>query len=175
MDALQKQLFTLAGYHAWATQRLLNEHVALLTDDQYRRDCGLFFKSVHGTLNHLIVGEGMLWFRRFAEGVSQPASASFGLSTVVEHDRDVVRKRLLDQAARWQPFIAGLDEERLSGMLTYTGMNGQTNSLHFASTLAHVFNHATHHRGQVTAALTMMGLACPELDMVYFLQMEARK
>lgn len=175
MSALLQHLATLARYHEWATQRLVNEHVALLSDEQYHRDCGLFFKSVHGTLNHLIVGEGMLWFRRFAEGVSQPASPDFSLSAVVESDRDAVRQRLADQAARWQPFIAGLTRERLEGTLNYTTMSGLATSLPFASTLAHVFNHATHHRGQVTAALTMMGRECPEIDMVYFLQMESRK
>jgi uncharacterized damage-inducible protein DinB len=34
--------------------------------------------------------------------------------------------------------------------------------------LGHVFNHATHHRGQITAALTAMGHACPELDFIYW-------
>ena len=42
-----------------------------------------------------------------------------------------------------------------------------------AATLAHVFNHGTHHRGQITAALTALGQPCPELDLVYFLQTEA--
>jgi uncharacterized damage-inducible protein DinB len=44
--------------------------------------------------------------------------------------------------------------------------------LPFAATLAHVFNHSTHHRGQITAALTAMGQPAPELDMVYMLQAE---
>jgi uncharacterized damage-inducible protein DinB len=46
-------------------------------------------------------------------------------------------------------------------------------ALPFAATLAHVFNHATHHRGQITAALTAAGHAAPELDLVYLLQQEA--
>jgi hypothetical protein len=45
--------------------------------------------------------------------------------------------------------------------------------LAFAATLAHVFNHSTHHRGQITAALTAMGQPAPELDMVYMLQAPA--
>ena len=41
-----------------------------------------------------------------------------------------------------------------------------------AATLAHVFNHATHHRGQITAALTALGHDGPVLDLVYFLRAE---
>src|SRR5690606_6837854 len=59
----------LARYHAWATRRLLDA-VAPLSDEAYRREVGLFCKSVHGTLNHLLVGETLLWFRRFAHGES---------------------------------------------------------------------------------------------------------
>ena len=54
----------LARYNVWATARLLDA-VAPVGEDQYRRDVGLFFKSIHGTLNHLLVAE-QLWFARFA-------------------------------------------------------------------------------------------------------------
>ncbi|MCX7255359.1 MAG: damage-inducible protein DinB [Polaromonas sp.] len=111
---------TLARYNVWATARLLAA-LAAVPEDDYRRDVGLFFRSIHGTLAHLFVGEHQLWFRRFDEGIS--------------------------------PVVA-LDAA----------------SLPFAATLAHVFNHGTHHRGQITAALTALGQPCPELDMVYFLQ-----
>ncbi len=49
-------------------------------------------------------------------------------------------------------------------------MRGTPAVLPFAATLAHVFNHGTHHRGQITAALTALGQPCPSLDLVYFLQ-----
>ena len=68
MDA-HHHFATLARYNAWATQRLLDA-VAALDDGDYRRDAGLFFKSIHGTLNHLLVGEHHVWFVRFAEGIS---------------------------------------------------------------------------------------------------------
>jgi uncharacterized damage-inducible protein DinB len=38
-----------------------------------------------------------------------------------------------------------------------------------------VFNHGTHHRGQITAALTAMGRPCPELDLVWLLQADSKK
>ena len=43
-----------------------------------------------------------------------------------------------------------------------------------AATLAHVFNHGTHHRGQITAAITALGHRCPEIDLAWMLQAEAK-
>lgn len=47
--------------------------------------------------------------------------------------------------------------------------NAGAASLPFAATLAHVFNHSTHHRGQITAALTAQGRPCPPLDFAPYL------
>lgn len=159
---------TLARYNVWATHKLF-EHVDALPEDEYRRDVGLFFKSVHGTLNHLIVGEHLLWFPRFAEGVSNRRA----LDEEVETDRVRVRERLVGGAERWLPLIASWDPLRFEGMLNYTTTQGVAQSLPFAPTLGHVFNHGTHHRGQISAALTALGHACPELDLVRMLQAEA--
>jgi uncharacterized damage-inducible protein DinB len=155
----------LARYNVWATGRLL-QAVQALPEAGYRRDAGLFFRSIHGTLNHLLVGEHLLWFVRFAEG----SSPRVALDAEVEPGRARLAERLREGAARWEPLIAGFAPERWSGTLDYTTMRGTQASLPFAATLAHVFNHGTHHRGQVTAALTALGQPCPELDLVYFLQ-----
>lgn len=53
--------------------------------------------------------------------------------------------------------------------LDYQTSTGQPKSLPYAATLLHVFNHGTHHRGQISAALTAMGYPCLELDLVYML------
>jgi len=166
---LREQLQTLARYNLWATRKLF-EHVDALTDSDYRRDAGLFFKSVHGTLNHLLVGEHQLWFRRFAEGASPVAA----LDAEAEGDRARLRERLIEGALAWLPLLEVWPESRLLGRLDYQRMNGEAVSLPFAPTLAHVFNHGTHHRGQITAAITMLGHRCPELDLVFMLQQENR-
>lgn len=155
----------LARYNLWATARLLDA-VRALPDSEYRRHVGLFFHSIHGTLNHLLVGEHHLWFVRFAEGTSPKVA----LDAELEADRDRLDARLREGAARWAPLITSFSPDRWSGMLDYTTMRGTAASLPFAATLAHVFNHSTHHRGQITAALTALGQPSPELDLVYFLQ-----
>jgi uncharacterized damage-inducible protein DinB len=165
---MQPYFTMLARYHAWATRRLY-EHVDALSEADYRRDAGLFFRSVHGTLNHLLVGECELWYARFAEG----RSPRLALDTEVESDRVRLRERLLAGAALWAPLIAQWPASRFDKTnLNYTSTKGVTLSLPFAATLGHVFNHGTHHRGQITAALTAMGHACPELDLVRMLVQE---
>ena len=156
---------TLARYNAWATARLLDA-VAVVPEADYRRDVGLFFRSIHGTLNHLLVGEHQLWFVRFSEGTSPRVA----LDAEIETDRARLATSLREGAARWAPLIAGFAAPRWDGTLNYTTMRGTAASLPFAATLAHVFNHGTHHRGQITAALTALGQPCPELDLVYYLQ-----
>jgi uncharacterized damage-inducible protein DinB len=169
-SALRDHLATLARYNVWATRKLY-EHVDALTEADYRRDAGLFFKSAHGTLNHLLVGEHLLWFRRFAEG----ESPKLQLNAEAEPDRARLRDRLIAGAQSWLPFIAACDAARFAGTLNYTTTKGVPVSLPFAATLAHVFNHGTHHRGQISAAITGMSHPCPEMDLVSMLQAESAR
>jgi uncharacterized damage-inducible protein DinB len=170
MGGLRDQLLTMARYEAWATRRLLDD-VERLSDDAYRRDVGLFFRSVHGTLNHLLMTGRQLWFERFAHA----ASPALALDAEVETDRGRLRERLLEASSAWAPWLATVPDERVErGRLEYRSTKGVAQSLPFAAALAHVFNHGTHHRGQVTAAVTAMGQACPELDLVWMLQEQAR-
>lgn len=164
---LREHLRLLARYNLWAT-RTLFDHVDGLPEADYRRDVGLFFKSIHGTLNHLLLGEHEIWYRRFAEG----ASSQTRLDTEIETDRALLRDRLIDGALAWLPLIEVWPEQRLLGKLDYVRTDGIPVSLPFAAALTHVFNHGTHHRGQVTAALTALGRPCPELDLALMLQLE---
>ena len=159
---------TLARYNVWAT-RALFEHVDALPEPDYRRDAGLYFKSVHGTLNHLLVAEHAVWFPRFAQGVSN----RIALDTELEADRARLRERLLDAVASWGPLVEATPLLHFAGSLDYTTTKGVAQSLPFAPTLGHVFNHGTHHRGQISAAITAMGHRCPELDLVWMLQAES--
>jgi uncharacterized damage-inducible protein DinB/predicted N-acetyltransferase YhbS len=167
---LKAQLLTMARYNAWATARLYRSLEAL-SDADYRRDAGLFFKSIHGTLNHLRVAEHLLWQRRFAEGVSPMLKLDFE----AEPDRVALKQRLLEGVAAWPALIAGWDDARLVATLDYTTSQGVPASLPFAATLAHVFNHGTHHRGQVTAAITALGHECPTIDLVWMLLAQAAR
>lgn len=159
----------LARYNVWSTHRLL-EAVEKLSDEDYRRDVGLFFKSIHGTLNHMLVGEHMLWYPRFARG----QSPNLQLDDEIEPVRERLAQALRGGSGNWRPAIESWPTERFEGKLAYTTTKGQAVSLPFAATLNHVFNHGTHHRGQITSSLTMLKQACPVLDLVYMLVEESK-
>jgi uncharacterized damage-inducible protein DinB len=152
----------LARYNVWATDRLLERHVAELSDDEYQRDVGLYFKSVHGTLNHLLLAEHGLWFERFAHGVSPVRR----LNEQVHAQRAALDAALRHAVREWLPVIDAWPESRYDGTLAYTSTDGKARNVPFAAALTHVFNHGTHHRGQITAAITAMGHAGPELDLL---------
>ncbi len=167
MDALLAHFQRQAAYHAWATERLLAGHIEPLPEADYRRDVGLFFRSIHGTLNHLLVAE-RIWQPRFIENQSPRLSLDAELFT----DRAPLLAALRAAAGRWGGWLATLAPEDLDGALHYTRTDGQQVVVPRAATLGHIFNHGTHHRGQITAALTAMGHAAPELDWVRQLQQQ---
>lgn len=167
MDA-RAHFTTLARDNVWAT-RTLSEHVDAMPEFDHRRDFGLFFESLHGTLNHLPVAERVAWSPRFAEGIS----SEIALNAELEADRARLRERLQDAAPRWLPLVASMDVARFDAMLDDTTTRGVAQSLPFAPTLGHVFNHGTHHSGQISAAITAMGHRCLEVDLISMLQAES--
>lgn len=154
----------LAQYNIWATKKL-NQTLQNVSDEDFFKDNRLFFKSIFATLNHLLLGEHYLWFARFMHNNSPLIS----LNSIIESDRHQLIKKLEEKSYHWLDFLQTIDENALNGQLQYKTSKGLDISVPYAATLLHVFNHATHHRGQITAALTAMGYPCPELDLIYML------
>jgi uncharacterized damage-inducible protein DinB len=128
---------------------------ATLSDEARKRDVGAFFKSIHGTFNHLLLAD-RVWLARFT-GVSIPdgfmgPGGIRSLDQELYADFEVLRReRALtdDEISLW---ISVLTQERLAAPLVYLRRgHKQESPLWWA--LAHVFNHQTHHRGQITALL----------------------
>ncbi|MEQ8663368.1 MAG: DinB family protein [Gammaproteobacteria bacterium] len=161
---MKTHLTMLAAYHVWAYQALY-EALLPLADDAYRADDGLFFRSAHGTLNHLLLVE-QVWFGRC---LGKPFEVG-GLDTELEPDRARLEQALYRAARRWHDWLDACDESALAAPLAYTNLAGTAFSNAPVEVLTHVFNHATHHRGQVSSILTRHGLAAPVMDLIYFLR-----
>ena len=163
-QSMQEYLLTLTGYHAWAFG-VLFEKLDATSDLEYRDDAGLFFRSLHGTLNHLLVAE-QVWFARLAK----TTIPSLTLDQTIESDRTTLQRAISDHSANWANSVRQADNEDLHDAVTYTNLSGNTFSDPPTQLIAHVVNHASHHRGQMSAVLSRLGHPTPEMDMIFFLR-----
>lgn len=149
----------LARYNTLANRRLYDA-CAELNDIERKRLRPAFFKSIHGTLNHIIVGD-RIWLARF-EGKEVPST---GLDAILYQDfNQLVAARSLEDN-RIETFATELDEEFLARTIQYVNNQGILQIDPVSLLLAHFFNHQTHHRGQIHDMLTQTSVASPVLDM----------
>lgn len=154
-----------AGYNAWCNERLY-QAAATLSDADYRADRGAFFKSVHGTLNHLLVGD-RIWMRRFTGVGDMPPS----LDAILYDDFTALRAARRVQDTLISRYIDGLNEADLLGTIRFrTVVNPQTIEQPLAPALDHFFNHQTHHRGQAHALLSAVigNDKTPSFDLIIY-------
>ncbi len=152
-----------ARYNQWAN-RLLYQAAAALPDADYRADRGAFFRSLHGTLNHLLVTD-QVWMRRFTGAGPRPAQ----LDEILHADLADLRRAREAEDARIIQYIEALDEAALADVIRYRRVSTpEVIEQKLAPALSHFFNHQTHHRGQAHAILTGLGAAGPEMDLLFF-------
>jgi uncharacterized damage-inducible protein DinB len=153
----------MARYNAWCNERLY-EVAAQLSDADYRADRGAFFKSVHGTLNHLLVAD-RIWMRRFTGEGEAPNR----LDAILFEDFAELRAAREKEDERIVTYVDGLSEADLAGRFRYRTITNPTDiEQPLAPALMHFFNHQTHHRGQVHCLLTGLGHEAPSLDLLLF-------
>ena len=152
-----------AAYNGWANARIY-EAAAKLSDEDYRADCSAFFKSVHGTLNHLLVSD-RIWMQRFTGTGEAPDR----LDAILFDSLMELQQARIEEDARILAFVESLDEADLSRMLRYRAVSTPIEcEQELGSALAHWFNHQTHHRGQIHGLLTRLTGTAPELDLLIY-------
>jgi|SRR5689334_855326 uncharacterized damage-inducible protein DinB len=152
-----------AGYNAWANERLYSA-AAKLSDSEYRADHGAFFGSVHGTLNHLLVGDRVWMQRLTGEG-----EAPVRLDAILHEDLGALRAAREAEDARIVAFVEGLSEHDLGRRVRYRTISRPADiEQELGYALPHVFNHQTHHRGQVHCLLTQIVEEAPSLDLILY-------
>jgi uncharacterized damage-inducible protein DinB len=168
-SAVKDHYAMFAGYNAWANRRLYDA-AASLPDASYRADRGTFFKSMHGTLNHLLATD-RIWMHRFTGEGEAPDR----LDAILFDDLAALRAARAAEDARIVRYIDGLDETRLGGVIRYRRVSTPEPQVQaLAPALAHWFNHQTHHRGQAHAILTGLTGEAPELDLLFYQRLVAR-
>jgi len=155
----------MARYNAWQNAQItraidgVSRHV--LTEDH-----GAFFGSILGTLNHILWADRM-WLHRFGVEEDRP-EAGIEESTALTPTGPAWSAERFATDGRIKAWAKRVHSIDLTGDLTfYSGALGAAVTRPMAACVAHLFNHQTHHRGQVHAMLTRAGLTAPVTDIPF--------
>jgi uncharacterized damage-inducible protein DinB len=153
----------LAAYNRWANARLYAAALDL-SNQAYRLHTGIFFDSLHGTLNHLLLTD-RLWLKRLTGEGDHPSQ----LNAILYEDRAELTRARIAEDERLIRVVQGYDDAALAGLHSYQTASGMPQSQVLGDILLHLFNHQAHHRGQAHACLSILtGGEPPSLDLLVF-------
>jgi uncharacterized damage-inducible protein DinB len=155
-----EQFQMMARYNRWMNGKLYDV-CAAMTDQERKHDRGAPFRSIHGTFNHLLLTD-RAWLGRFQR---QPFAARSLDQELYGDWNELRRERQVtdDAIAGW---VATLDEDALAASLTFTSIsNPTTHTSPLWLCALHLFNHQTHHRGQITTLIEQAGYDCGVTDL----------
>lgn len=158
-EALRPTFVLFSQYNSWANTRLYNA-AATLPHDELVADRKAFFGSIFGTLNHILVGD-RAWLGRILD-------LDFGITNLDQTLHDDLASLRQARVETDQLIETTMASAPLDGDLTYTALTGGNQRTPRSVVFSHLFNHQTHHRGQVHQMLGEAGLEAPPLDLIYF-------
>ena len=160
-----KTNFELMASYNQRMNKNIYEAASKLSHNELSENRGAFFKSIIGTLNHILVGD-TIWLKRFSNHPSQLRALDYVRSLQSPQSLDIILHpefdSLLEQRIKMDciilDFTHELSEEILSSALSYSNTKGKSFSKNFGLLIQHFFNHQTHHRGQLSTLLSQAGL-----------------
>lgn len=152
----------LAQYNQEMNKHLY-AHLSDMPDDKRKADEGLFFTSIHGTLNHILLVDN-IWLARIqsehypVQSLDQELYGDFAQLRLHQKKMD---KHIRD-------LVNGLDDGELHRPVKYRSIATREEvNLPLRRVLLHLFNHQTHHRGQITAVMSRHGIDYGVTDLIY--------
>ncbi len=170
--SLINQFVLLAEYNQLMNNRLYLA-ASNLSEAELCEDKGAYFKSVLGTLNHIIAGD-IIWLKRFSEHPSCRESLSCILEQRIPKSLDEILftdfGRLREEREKVDGAIISwakkLNDNDISDCITYTNMAKKSFTKSFESLINHLFLHQVHHRGQVTTLLSQYDVDFGDTDII---------
>jgi len=154
----------LANFNTWANTKIISS-CKELNDAEYKKDRKAFFSSIHGTLNHLLVVDKAYISRIEGKdhGLKSLDQILFKNLFQLEEARIKEDKRLVD-------LINNLSKESLHKEIAYQGFDKSKQTYTINLILITLFNHQTHHRGQIHNMLSQAGVKPPQIDIPDFIK-----
>ncbi|MEP3045639.1 MAG: DinB family protein [Roseibium sp.] len=152
----------MAAYNVWMTEQAYAAAEKMI-DAERKQDRGAFFKSVHSTLNHILFAD-RAWMRRFS-GKNYEIK---GMGVDLYDDFAELKASHLDMCTDIVEFTDQLTSDWLSGPLEWTSVTDKvTRTRPRWVLLTHLFNHQTHHRGQLSTLLTQADIDIGKTDLPF--------
>ncbi|MEP4768695.1 MAG: DinB family protein [Roseibium sp.] len=152
----------MASYNAWMTEQAYAA-AEKMSDADRKLDRGAFFKSVHSTLNHILFADRS-WMRRFSEKNYETG----GMGEDLFGEFAELKAAHLDMCTDIVTFTDQLTSDWLAGPLEWTSVTDKvTRTRPRWVLLTHLFNHQTHHRGQLSTLLTQAGIDIGKTDLPF--------
>lgn len=161
----KEYVLLMARYNTWQNNQLRSVF-KVMEEAELTLDRGAFFGSIFGTMNHILWGDTM-WMSRFCKDVPPPSvpgplSAEFTPSYGVW---DAERFRLDGRLRIWAQALSNMDMHGDESW--FSGAMNQQVTQPKAVCVAHVFNHQTHHRGQMSQMLKAAGQTPAVSDIIF--------
>ncbi|WP_157044611.1 DinB family protein [Roseobacter sp. GAI101] len=156
---------TMARYNSWQNDQLMPVLLDMPTAE-LTMDRGAFFGSILGTANYLLCGD-MLWLSRFDPSVQPPFEAFDKWPKFHKDARAWAadRHRIDGKIRHWAEALRELD--LLGDLQCVPASGGKACTVPRGIAVIQLFNHQTHHRGQIHAMVTAAGQEAPVSDIVY--------
>ncbi len=154
----------MAQYNEWMNTKIY-EAAQTLPAEELSKNRGAFFGSIIGTLNHIAVVD-TIWLKRFAPLLQTHEVLNFIREQNLPQSLDEMLFSTIDELFQYSKALNNILLElaksitvsELNQILSYTSSEGISANKNLFSLFMHIFNHQTHHRGQVTTLFSQLGI-----------------
>lgn len=155
---------TMARYNRWQNESLLAAVDGLSASDR-EEDRGSFFGSIQKTASHILWGD-MTWISRFAGTPAADGGIPESTDLITSWEKFRLERRAFDERMlQWAHEVA---PDWFEGDLTwFSGAIGKKVTKPKKMLVIQLFNHQTHHRGQIHAMITSAGARPDDTDVPF--------
>ena len=154
----------LADFNAWVNTKIFSACKELV-EEEYKKDRKAFFSSIHGTLNHLLVVD-----RAYISRIEGKDHGLKSLDQILYENLILLEEARIKEDKRLVNLVNNLSKDNIHREITYKGFDASKQNYTINLILITLFNHQTHHRGQIHNMISQAGIQPPQIDIPNFIK-----
>lgn len=160
-----KEILKLQSEYNEITNREMIAIIKNLDGSLINKDFGLYYKSIIGTLNHILYAD-IIWIKRFFSFCPEIENEIQKLPEMKKNDyKEIQWQNINDfEQARYNTdaiiidIFKKINEDKYQKKFKYKNFKGEFQTKTAWKAFIHMFNHQTHHRGQISAILDQLNV-----------------